>query len=309
MNIKNRKVASLLLEVNIIIDKMMNAILHQKPFQQLEANWLQLNHLIQPSDHVHFRIYILSISDTTELVQKNRLLHLCYHDRYQMPGAVPFSILSLLYYTPLPLEQLNYIAQQVFLPIILPAYSTRSSMPAFIYTLAPQMLLRVPYHMEQITLLDEYLWGNPCFYFLEMILKKKPFSSCYHNRRFRYINPPNDQHQLWLFEFTYEEHDKHSGKLSIISLMIFCRFIHCLKIQLRDKIGQFSSPADAEQELQSWINQYCSQLAYQNYYPLKHAAISLKESGAANSYICYIKMSLHMDASIFSNAIEFQMEL
>lgn len=303
-----QQVLQLIYDVNIAINSVINAILHQEAFQRLEANWLQLKHLVTPIDNSNYCVYILPASDIDQLIADNILLNLCYNKRYQMPGAIPFSILCLLPYAPLPYTQLNVLAQQVFLPIIIPADKTPASLPAFIYSLAPQMLLRVPYHMEQVTFLDNYLWGNPCFYFLEIILKKKPFSTCFHNRHFRYLNPNSQHQQLWLFQSNFEERNDESGRLSIISLLIFCRFVHCLKIQLRDKLGQFSSYEDAERQLQAWINRYCSQLAYQNYYPLKHAAILLKPSHAANGYICHIHMTLHMADCTFSHCLDFHSE-
>ena len=75
------------------------------------------------------------------------------------------------------------------------------------------------------------------------------------------------------------------------------RFIHCVKILLRDAIGRFESVCQFETYLQSWIHCYCSQTQASERYPLESATIHITEHVNKNSYHCHISLQLHAQPS------------
>lgn len=80
-------------------------------------------------------------------------------------------------------------------------------------------------------------------------------------------------------------------------LLCAARFIHYIKIIMRDKIGSFASASDCEHYLYNWLNQYTNSTqnaAAQARYPLSAAKVSITESpNMPGQYACTIHIKPH----------------
>lgn len=125
-----------------------------------------------------------------------------------------------------------------------------------------QPLARERYTFEHCQSDDDFNWENPVFNII------KPSS------------------QTVREQILYSTDDLN---MSIITT----RFLHYIKILLRDAIGRFDTIDQFEIYLHNWILSYCSQSQNSLLYPLKSAAIEITEQPNRNSYHCCVELQPH----------------
>jgi len=138
-----------------------------------------------------------------------------------------------------------------------------------------QQLARHPYSCEYCLVPSDFLWSHAFFHFL------KPT-------------------KLPLKKIT------HCNTKALEQNILIARLNHCIKIQLRDAIGRFSSIAQFQFALQHWIHQYTSQTQSSPNYPLEFASILIESGHNKNNYICHIRLKIHNDDSITSTNLNFK---
>lgn len=85
--------------------------------------------------------------------------------------------------------------------------------------------------------------------------------------------------------------------------LCLCRFIHAIKMMLRNKIGRFTHPEQCEHFLQTWLLQYSAQqesMSKQSIsqYPLQHAKVMLEANASQPTvYQCIISLQLRSSTS------------
>ncbi len=94
--------------------------------------------------------------------------------------------------------------------------------------------------------------------------------------------------------------------MQIQSVLIACRLVHYLKVQLRGLIGQIKTPSECELILQTWLKKYCSNVGQASAevmasYPLEDAQVRVSEApGGSARFTCEIlvKPQYQIDHSI-----------
>ena len=111
----------------------------------------------------------------------------------------------------------------------------------------------------------------------------------------------------YLSDFCYSSNSiSNPNHIPLVNMVLFCRFVHCIKIMLRNKIGRFSTQQDYTHFFQHWIHQYCSQNEYNIQTPLKSAVIHISQTKQHNSYQCQLRLTLHRSAIVFEQTLLFQ---
>lgn len=136
-------------------------------------------------------------------------------------------------------------------------------------------LVREPYSFESCTSLDDYVWRHPIYNYLRL------------NTLAQRFNPT-------------------INKSLIDNMILMSRFIHCIKIQLRDTLGRFSSIIQFRELLQRWMSRYTSQIRFNDNYPFEFAIIKIIEGNAKSCYHCWINMKLHEASDPHHKSIEFK---
>ncbi|WP_281558500.1 type VI secretion system contractile sheath large subunit [Thalassomonas sp. RHCl1] len=116
------------------------------------------------------------------------------------------------------------------------------------------------------------LFGNIAQFYAQqgfIPLTRNPLSE-----RYFYV----DNRSLW-----HTENDNEQVIALLQTSLLCCRIGHCLKAKMRELIGSYHSVQECQEELQQWIEQYCSQVvstdeAILTRYPLRMASITVTES-------------------------------
>jgi hypothetical protein len=248
---------SMLYSLNQLISYYLNAILHHSNTQTLEGNWRSLSRIMN-NENLYYIYPTNKISNPDEL---NSIKNYLYHNFFDMPGAIPLSILCIaIAYHP---DKLQELASSTYTQVISSQDLKQSS------------LLRHPYLYESHTNIAEYLWCHSIYLFLKD------------------DNMP-------------KRYDLVQNVIQINYSILLARFLHCIKIQLRDCIGRFSTVEQFREALQNWINGYTSQTKTHEEYPFEFALIKIEEGHAKNSYSCLIQLKFHDTNNLNSTTIPFQ---
>ena len=99
---------AILIAIDTILNRQINAILHHPSFQALEASWRGLMYLLNCKDeikNVHIRMLNLSWDELTRDVMnaidfdQSQLFKAIYTNEFDQPGGTPFGLLICDYYT------------------------------------------------------------------------------------------------------------------------------------------------------------------------------------------------------------------
>jgi type VI secretion system protein ImpC len=369
------------------VKSLLNAILHDVEFQRLEASWRGLRLLVLTlleSSSLSIKIKLLNINfgllenhlSTSVKLEEAILFEKIFHQEYNQAGGEPYSLLIGDYFFQLEkpshlklLELLSNMAASAFTPFVISIKGFDEQKNSwwddlrvkintnFIEFLYPDVLMRCPYTIEEISECEHYLWGNVCYDYAICVVKsfqktgwfddlyKKRFNIMQHafrsvwfsldscepvNRKglIKYyltperINWLNEQgitvinesecQKKALFYFCPAINIKSQKSVFVPLPVLLCvvRFIHCLKIMFRNKIGYFSEVEKYKNYLQRWLLSYCSQRrtlpngVINHKYPLSYAAITLiqlsHETEFSNHYELAIEIQPHF---YYSNII------
>lgn len=101
-----------------------------------------------------------------------------------------------------------------------------------------------------------------------------------------------------------------NARLSSMLRYMFCiaRFAHFLKVQVRDRVGSFTTPEKCEDDLQRWLHRYCignddASIQQKARHPLREASVSVRESpGKPGTFLCVIQLRPHFQLDqVFSS--------
>jgi len=80
-------------------------------------------------------------------------------------------------------------------------------------------------------------------------------------------------------------------------LLCVSRFAHYIKVMCRDRLGSFSTPADAEEFLNRWLANHCANTEnaeVMTRYPLRQGTAEIRESpGRPGLYSCRLWLQPH----------------
>ncbi|MGY0218907.1 type VI secretion system contractile sheath domain-containing protein [Endozoicomonadaceae bacterium StTr2] len=83
---------------------------------------------------------------------------------------------------------------------------------------------------------------------------------------------------------------------SLVNLLTGCRIAHYLKILIRDSLGEYITPAECENRLHKWLEQYTSNTEYADEeiaarFPLRQASVTVSDNSLlTGSYSCRISI-------------------
>ena len=115
----------------------------------------------------------------------------------------------------------------------------------------------------------------------------------------------NGNNSIW--QCGHSDNDKVLTQIQ--TTLMSCRIAHCLKVQVREMIGSFSSAAECELYLTQWIEKFSSNVSFANEetlskYPLSFAKISVTESSTqTGSFSCTLRIVPQYQFDYFSGEV------